>query len=147
MYPRLRDAVIEAELDSNGYEILQKFQTRNYMISEMRIFDFKYHLSIGHNNKELKLLLSHINCIGTKMDLILKVLAIILKVTLPNIKCPSLWNIKAIKLKLGGIKATLSTFEVCIIELLRHGYKWHHCVQDTPSWIISLKNNIRKSPK
>ena len=90
MYPRQRDAVIEAELDSDGYEILQKIPNKKLYDFGNAYFDFKYHLSIGHNNKELKLLLSHINCIGMKMDLILKVLAIILRVTLPNIKWPSL---------------------------------------------------------
>ena len=53
-------------------KLYKKFQTRNYVISEMRIFVLKCHSSIGDNNKELKLLLSHIICIGTKMNSILK---------------------------------------------------------------------------
>ena len=39
-----------------------------------------------YNNKVLKLLLALINRIGTKMNLILRVCAFILKLTLPNIK-------------------------------------------------------------
>ena len=49
-------------------------------------FDFKYHLSMGYNNKVLKLRLAPINRIGKKMNLILRVCAFILKLTLPNIK-------------------------------------------------------------
>lgn len=41
---------------------------------------------MGYNNKVLKRLLALINRIGTKMNLILRVCASILKVTLPNIK-------------------------------------------------------------